>query len=349
MRAERVCAVVVMAVFLAVFQGGCIRRSGPSKNGRVTVGFSMDTLQQERWYTDRADFTADVKSLGANIIVDVANDNDAEQLSQVKEMLKTGINVLVIIPHDAKAAASAVALAKKSGVKVISYDRLVLGADVDLYISFDNVRVGEEQASAMLSAVPSGNYVIMRGPAGDYNTVMIAQGIYKTLAPYIKSGRINIVKEFSTEDWMADEAESDMQKLLQNGTKIDGVIAENDSLAGGVIDKLSEYQMIPRVPVDGMDADLSACQRVVEGQQLMTVYKPINKLAKTAANFAVELAKGEKINVPGKISDGKYNVPYYTIPPEEVSKDNMVSTVIKDGFHKINEVYMNVPQSQWPQ
>jgi D-xylose transport system substrate-binding protein len=332
-----------------IFQNGCTGSHNITpKKGKITIGFSMDTLQQERWFTDRADFVTDAENLGANVIVDVANDSDAEQLSQVTDMLKSGINVLVIIPHDANAAASSVELAKKYGVKVISYDRLVLNADVNLYISFDNVKVGELEARAMLNAVPKGNYVIVNGPAGDYNSIMINKGIKSVLNPAIKSGKIKIVKEISTTDWLADDASDCIQKMLCDGILINAVIAENDSLAGGVINTLSENQMITKVPVDGMDADLAACQRVVEGQQLMTVYKPINILAKYAAQFAVKLAKGENINVTGKISDGKYNVPYFIIQPEAVTKDNMISTVVKDKFHKISEVYMNVPQSDWP-
>jgi D-xylose transport system substrate-binding protein len=129
---------------------------------------------------------------------------------------------------------------------------------------------------------------------------------------------------------------------------VDAVIAENDSLAGGVINTLSEYHLVPNVPVVGMDADLAACQRVVEGQQLMTVYKPIKLLAVAAADFAVKMANGEDIGVTGKISDGKYNVPYYSIIPEAVTKDNMVDAVINDGFHKMSDVYLNVPKDQWP-
>jgi D-xylose transport system substrate-binding protein len=280
--------------------------------------------------------------------VDVAYDNADEQLKQIKEMLDQGIDVLVIVPHDAYSAASAVAMAKRAGVKVLSYDRLVLNANVDLYITFDNVKVGVLQAEAMVNAVPEGNYVIVNGPATDYNSVMINQGIKQVLNPYVERGDIHVVKEFSTVDWMADAAADGIHKLLQDNYKIDAVIAENDSLAGGAINTLSEYHLLGRVPVVGMDADLAACQRVVEGQQLMTVYKPIKQLAVSAADFAVKMARGEDIGVSGRINDGKYDVPYYCIAPEAVFKDNMVDAVINDGFHNMEDVYMNVPKGEWP-
>lgn len=352
MHFKRACTILFIAVLMTVmlFQSGCsATRSKAYSGGKIKIGFSMATLKEERWYIDRDDFLAEAKKLDADVLVDVAYDSADVQLKQVKELIAQGIDVLVIIPHDAVNAAAAVTMAKDAGIKVISYDRLILGANVDLYISFDNVKVGELQAQAMVKAMPKGNYVIVDGPATDYNTVMIGQGINAVLAPYIESGNITVIKEFATADWMSDQASDGMNKLLQNNTRIDAVIAENDSLAGGVINTLSEYHLVPHVPVVGMDADLAACQRVAEGQQLMTVYKPIYKLASAAVDFAVKMAKGEEINVSGVISDGRYNVPFYAIPPIPVNKDNMVDTVIKDGFHQMSEVYLNVPKALWPE
>lgn len=352
MRATRIRFILVASVYIAamLFLYGCATGHGKAdKNGgKITIGFSMDSLKEERWYADRDDFTAEAQKFNANVIVDVAYDSASEQLKQVQSLIDQDIDVLVIIPHDANNAVAAVAMAKKAGIKIISYDRIVLNANVDLYISFDNVKVGELQAEAMLKAVPQGNYVIVDGPATDYNSAMIDQGIRNVLNPYIQSKQINVVKEFSTNDWMADEASDGINRLLQDNTKIDAVIAENDGLAGGVINTLSEYHLVPVVPVTGMDADLAACQRVVEGQQLMTVYKPISKLAVAAADFAVKMANGEDINVSDRMSDGKYQVPYFLVPPVAVDKENMAGTVIHDGFHKMEEVYMNVPPSSWP-
>ena len=231
---------------------------------------------------------------------------------------------------------------------MISYDRLVLKANCSLYVSFDSEQAGEMQAQYVSNNVPHGNYVIIKGPASDYNSVLLSKGVHNVLDPLVKSGKIKIVKETFTNDWMADEASEIVSRLLENGQKINAVIAENDGLASGAITALSENQLVTSVPVSGMDADLAACQRIVEGQQLMTVYKPIPELADAAANYAVKLANGEPIIANGKISDGRYTIPYYKIAPVAVSKNNMVETVIQDGFHKMNDVYMNIPYSSWP-
>ncbi len=352
MSIKRLSAALCLAVLLsgAMMQSGCATGAVATSeaNTKTLIGFSMATLKEERWYIDRDEFVAAAQKMNADVLVDVAYDNAAEQLDQVREMIGRGIDVLVIIPHDAVGAAAAVAMAKRANVKVISYDRLVLGADVDLYISFDNVKVGRLQAQSILRAVPQGRYVIVNGPATDYNSVMIRQGVGDVLKPYVEGGKIEVISEFSTVDWMADEAADGINKLLQDNVKIDAVIAANDSLAGGAIKALSLHHLVPAVPVVGMDADLAACQRVVEGQQLMTVYKPIRQLAVAAADYAVKLAHGEDIGVTGTMSDGKHYVPCYLIAPEAVDKDNMVDAVINDGFHMMSEVYMNVPQSRWP-
>ncbi|MDR3552542.1 MAG: substrate-binding domain-containing protein [Clostridia bacterium] len=352
MRLKLIKPILLVLVLLggALVPPGCaVRQTASKPEKKLVIGLSMATLKEERWYIDRDDFISEAKRLGVRTICDVCYENSDTQYSQVRDMLAQGISVLVIIPNDAYKAADCVSLAKAAGVKVISYDRLVMNANVDLYVTFDSVKVGGLQAKAITQVKPRGNYVIVAGPTTDYNTVMLSRGIREVLNPYISRKEIKVVGDFSETDWMADHAAQDIRKLLQDSTKIDAVIAENDGLASGAITALAENHLIPAVPVVGMDADLSACQRIVEGQQLMTVYKPIKELAVRAADFAVDMAKGKSVKVPDRISDNKYDVPYSCIEPIAVTKDNMMSTVIKDGFHKTEEVYLNISKSSWPQ
>jgi len=139
-----------------------------------------------------------------------------------------------------------------------------------------------------------------------------------------------------------------MEELLRNQEKIDAIIAGNDSIATMLIRLLSENRMAGKVAVGGQDAEVSACQRIVEGTQLMTVYKPIDKLARLSAELAVQLAKGEEIIVNNVYEDGEYSIPYYEIMPIAVTKENMMDTVIKDGFQRLESVYQNIPPKQWP-
>ncbi len=346
----------LLLVFLTVSVSGCGSKGNATDNSsedasksEIKIGFSMGTLQEERWERDRDIFVSTAKELGADVIVQNADNDSQEQVNQVKYLLDQGIDILVIIPQDADKSASLVQMAKKAGKKVISYDRLVKNAGVDMYISFDNVKVGELMARYVVDRDPHGNYVIINGSPTDYNCTMVSQGYNKVLQPYITGGKIKIIKEAWAQDWTYEEALKCVRQVLDQGSSIDGIIAGNDNLAMEAIKGLSERSLAGRVRVVGQDADLGGCQRVVEGTQFMTVYKPIDRIAKAAAEAAVKMASGEQVKANSTIYDGKYDVPYLVLEPTAVTKENIMDTVIHDGFHKIEEVFANVPKSLWPQ
>lgn len=317
---------------------------------KIVIGFAMDTLVHERWLRDRDIFVATAKELGAEVILQIAYSDGREQEKQVQYLLDQGIDVLVLIPHDAVTAASMVKKAKDRGVKVISYDRLVKNADVDLYISFDNIRVGELMGEAALNQTPSGNYLLLNGSESDNNSAMFREGYMSMLEKGIQDGTINIVSETWVVDWLYENALAYMQRILDSDMKIDAIIAGNDTLASAAINVLTEKRLAGSVTVVGHDADLDGCQRVVEGTQCATIYKPIHIEATKGAEFAVTMAKGGLVQVNDTINDGRYNVPFYKIEPILVTKDNMVDTIIniKDPFHRMEDVYMNIPKEQWP-
>lgn len=314
-------------------------------DSRARIGFSLGTLKEERWLRDRDIVMAKVQEMGGEIIVLNANNNDRDQLEQVRYLLEQDIDVLIIVPNDLHKAAAAVELAKKQGVKVISYDRLVFNAAVDLYISFDNEKVGELMAEAILEKLDDGNILIVNGATSDHNTEQIKTGYDRVLHDSIKTGRIRIIDEQWSPNWMKEYAFSVTDQLLREGGQhIDAVICGNDSLAEGVIEALSQYRLAGQVYVVGQDADLAACQRVVEGIQLMTVYKPIENLADAAARAAMQLARREKPQETKRdIYNGLQNVPFYVLEPIAVYRENLNSTIIKDRFHLAADVYINAP------
>lgn len=314
-------------------------RESDGNNSGIKIGLSMGTLKEDRWLRDRDIFVARAKALGADVIVQNANNNDEDQVEQVNYLLSQGIAVLVIIPNDREKSADAVEAAKKAGVKVIAYDRLVLKSNVDLYISFDSQEVGRLMAQALVNKVPRGNYLIINGGVSDNNSSLIKRGYDSVLVPFVRAGEINIIAEERAEDWMSEYAFNITEKYLQKGTKIDAILAANDMLAAGAIRALSEYKLSGKVMVTGQDAETTACQRIVDGAQFMTVYKPVDQLAEEAADMAVKMAKGESISVPNTIYDGKYDVPYYVLQPVAVDISNLDDTVIKDGFHNYDEIY----------
>lgn len=316
----------------------------------IVIGFSMDNLRLERWQHDRDIFVKRAEELGAKVLVQSANSDDMLQVSQAENLITQGVDVLVVLPHNGKIMGSIVEEAHKNGVPVLAYDRLLMDCDLDYYISFDNVRVGELQAQYLVDKKPEGNYFLLGGSPTDNNAKLFRQGQMNVLQPYIDEGKIKIVGDQWAKDWLPQEAMKIIENALTaNNNNIDVVVASNDSTAGGTIQALADQNLDGKVLVSGQDADLAACQRIVEGTQTMTVYKPIHLLATRAAEVAVAMAKGEEIDTEGKtVNNGKIDVPSILLTPIQVDKENMVDTVIADGFHTMEEVYKNVPKDEWP-
>jgi D-xylose transport system substrate-binding protein len=324
--------------------GGCLFEPGKSDpNAKpVKIGLAMATLQEERWRRDRDYLKERITQLGGELLVQNANNDQQKQLLQVEYLISQKIDLLIIVPHDLNEAAAAVQLAKKAGIKVISYDRLIRNAALDLYISFDNHKIGEFMAEYLVDRVPVGNYVIINGAPTDNNCYMFNQGYKNVLNNYIEDGKIQIIFEAWAEDWRPEDAYQYIQTLLANGKKFDAVIAANDSLASAVIEALSEWRIAGKVMVAGHDADLSGCQRIVEGTQLMTVYKPIRKLAYQAADIAMALVANKTVKTNGPpIFNGKHFIKSEIINPIPINKEN-IEIVIKDGFHRRDDIYLNV-------
>jgi D-xylose transport system substrate-binding protein len=355
-KAKRVTMLILVSICILslLMMAGCTKQESTAtkapQNGKaIKIGLSMDDLRLERWQHDRDLFVAKAKELGAEVVVQSANGDDQTQFSQCENLIAQGVNVLVIIPHNGEAMAPIVEQAHKAGVKVLSYDRLITKSDVDYYISFDNIKVGEMQAEAIVKLVPKGNYFLMGGSPTDNNAKMFRAGQMKVLKPLIDQGDIKVVGDQWAKDWLPEEALKIMENgLTANNNKIDAVVASNDSTAGGAIQALAAQGLAGKVPISGQDAELAACQRIVEGQQTMTVYKPIKNLATAAADLAVKMGKGETLKADGVVNNGKIDVPSVLLAPVSVDAKNIVDTVIKDGFNKLEEVYKNVSKDKWP-
>ncbi len=319
------------------FLGGC----GKPASNKIKIGLSLDTLKEERWQHDRDLFVAKAQELGAEVEVQAANSDDARQNSQAENLLTEGVNVLVVVPHNGKTMGTIVDSAHKLGVPVIAYDRLIMDSDLDLYISFNNVKVGEFQADYLVKRKPKGNYVLIGGAPTDNNAKLFRQGQMNVLNPLIQKGDIKIVADQWADDWLPLKALQIMENALtSNHNQVDAVVVSNDGTAGGAIQALSEQNLAGKVLVSGQDADLAGCQRIAAGTQSMTVYKPIKKLAEKAAEIAVLMAQKKPLTDPTTtVPNGKKDVTSILIEPIEVDKDNLDSTVIADGYQKKEDVY----------
>ncbi|WP_243895905.1 substrate-binding domain-containing protein [Paenibacillus sp. F411] len=311
-----------------------------AKTKKVVIGFSMDTLLEERWLKDRDLFKAEVEKLGAEVDVMAANGDDALQIIQAEELISRGVDLLVVVPHNAEAMAMIVHKAHAAGIKVLAYDRLIRNASVDMYISFDNEKVGELQAQAITALVPRGKYAYIGGAETDNNALLLKRGVFNVLQPFIERGDISVVYDQWTENWETANARDNMKAALDaNGNDIDAVIAANDATANAVILELAARGLAGKVPVAGQDADLTAAKRIVEGTQTMTVYKPIHSMAEATAAIAVKMAKNQPVTANRLMSNGQVSVPSLLLTPIVVNRRTMNDTIIADGFHSRSEVY----------
>lgn len=349
----------ILILLLTAILAGCV---GPESGGannqanrrdpnrKIKIGFAMDTLKEERWVRDREAFEAECARQNVDCVITVADNKADKQANDVDNLLTQGVDVLVIAPHDATQAASMVEKAKAKGVPVISYDRLINSDKIDLYISHQVPVIGRKIAEYALAKVPEGNYVMVYGAGTDNNAVILKKEQLAVLKPAIDAGKIKIVAENFITDWRKDEALKMAENALtQNNDNIQAFVVSNDGMAGGVVSALKNRGLAGKILVTGQDAALEALQRIAEGTQTMTVYKPIAPLAGGAVQAAIKLARKEQIDAKPFRNDaiGK-DVPAILLEVVVVDKDNLMSTVIKDGWAKYEDVYKNVPESQRP-
>jgi D-xylose transport system substrate-binding protein len=350
-------SLVLLSLVLSVLLGLSLRNSGqpdPSSRERtgVLVGLSLDTLKEARWQVDRRLFIQHVEQLGGKVIDLSANSDDAVQIGDVEKLITQRVDVLVIVPHDGKAMAKAVRLAHGAGIPVIAYDRLIVDAPLDLYLSFDNERVGELQARYLLEKLKAqGKRRIVRiyGSKSDNNASMFKAGQDKVFLPAVERGEVEVIHEDWADDWKPENAKRIMNAAItRHGQDFAGVLASNDGTAGGAIQALTEEGILAGKIVTGQDADLVACQRIAAGTQSMTVYKPLPKLAEAAAAAAVKLGSRKVLVAKSSVPNGHAEIPSILADVVAVDRSNLATTVIRDGFQSYDEVYRSVPEAERP-
>jgi D-xylose transport system substrate-binding protein len=312
----------------------------------VKIGFSIEAVKGERWQTDLDEFQQRAHELGGAVLTRSANGDDDLQFRQINELLKSGIDVLVFLPHDTSKAERIVEAAHAKHVPVISYDRLA-SAPVDLYVGFDLFSVGLEQAQSLVDRAPKGTYLLLGGSLLDANSKVVRAGQMKVLQPFIDRGDIHALADLWVPEWSATEAyimvTKELKKLKAAPTAI---VASNDAIAGGAIQALEDKGWSGKVLVSGQDADLAAIERIFDGSQLMTVYKPFGSEARAAAEAAMKLARHEELESGEAVPNGTLTTKAILLTPICVTRENAKQTVLKDGFQKLEVVRQNLPQDK---
>lgn len=308
------------------------------KDDSIQIGLSIDSLLIERWSRERDLFVSKAQELGAEVNVQNANGEVEEQIKQIQYFIDKKMDVIVVIAIDDIALKDTVAAAKKEGIKVIAYDRPIRNANVDLYLSVDNEKVGELMAEYIRKYIGNeGTIIQVKGSPTDYNVQMVQEGFERILS----TTKIKIDYAEYSNGWVAENGFTVTDEYLKTGKVPDAIMCGNDNLAAHAIRALIEKRLGGKVCVVGQDADLEACQRIVEGTQYMTVYKPVEKLAIRAAERAVDMAGGVPLGLKDTFNDGTYDVPYERLEPIAVTKANM-DEVITGKYHQKNEIYLNV-------
>lgn len=353
--------VFLAVILVAVWTIGCVNQPQPTTSvsnavksnnpSKIKIGLSMSTLKEERWVRDREAFEKRCQELGLDCVITIADGKVDKQTNDVDNLLTQGVNVLVIIPQDATQAAAMVEKAKAQNVPVISYDRLINSDKLDLYISHQIPVIGRKIAEYALQHVPKGNYVMVYGAPTDNNALVIKKAQLEVLQPAIDRGDIKIVADQFATDWRPEEALKIVENALtQQNDNVQAVVASNDGTAGGAIAALEKKSLTGKVLVTGQDAEKAALQRIAEGKQTMTIYKPIIPLATGAVDAALKLAKKEPLANATTFHNDKLNkdIPAILLEVIVVDKNNLMETVIKDGYVKYEDVYANVQPDQRP-
>lgn len=333
---KKVLAILLVMMMLVTLFVGCTKKEEVVTPGetKIKVGLSLPTQREERWVRDKEKMEAVAKELGIELIVKVADANMQEQITQVEALFTQGIDVLILAPHDASAAASLVDKANQEGIPVISYDRLITNTDkLDIYLSFDNVKVGELQGKYITEQVPEGKYIIMSGAPTDNNAKLFKEGAMKYIQPLINSGKITVIAEQAVENWVPENALKIVEAALgANNNDVNAILAPNDGTAGAAIQALAAQGLAGKVAITGQDAEKAAAKRIVEGTQSMTIFKDTRDLGKAAIELAIKLAKGENITTNGKVSNGKFDVPSVLLEPNVVTAENIKAVLVDSGY-----------------
>lgn len=291
------------------------------------VGLLLDDTDSKRWSNDSLLFSLKVEWLGGEVLAGVANKNPKVQFQQSKEMIAQGAQVLVIVASDTKKAIKIVKYARKHDVKVIAYDRMILNAQVDYYVSFDNRKVGQMQAKFVADSMEDNELMILLGPISDNNSFVLRDGQYDVLQSKIENDRINVVYEKHLKEWNNVLAYTEVKHYLSRhpDNHVGAIIGSNDMMAQGIDSALVELGVDHPILITGQDGERSAFERILNGHQSMTIYKPLSLTAEAAAILAMDIVMEKPVHIDHdtKYFNGLREVPFICIDPISVDKRNV--------------------------
>jgi D-xylose transport system substrate-binding protein len=346
----RIKRAVSLVLFSLLFLGMCASIALAEKEDKVVLGFILPTMQEERWALDRDGFIEEAERLGAEVLFQASNNDERLQATQVENMLTQGIDVLVLGAVNSSAAAAFVEKTHNEDVPFIAYTRPILNADVDYFVWHDLYDVGRLIAEYSVKAAPRGNWILIEGDPGDDATAFMREAFFKVVQPHVDSGDINIVVDQHALKWSPENALKIAENsLTKYNNDIQAMCCWNDGTCRGAVRALQEQGMDAiDCYTTGQDGDIANLQYIVEGKAGMTVFKPCPPLGAAAARAAYAVATGKDPETRGTLYNGKVEVPLISVENIPVDKNNIVEALIKPGYVSLEQVYANIPKSQWP-
>jgi len=319
---------ILMLISSLTFIPGC-------KPQTPKIGVLIHSYENERWTKDKNYLVEDLTKLGAEVMLEVADNNQDKQIEQARSSIKNGAQVLIVVPINQDAASKIVEIAHESGVKVIAYDRLINGCKLDYYVSANSTEIGELQASYLTSLNPKGKYALICGSKYDNNSMRLFLGQMNVLQPFMEKGDIQVVYSEFTDDWSSAQGALHATRILdQNQDSITAIISGNDALAYGVLSVLKERGLEGKVMVAGQDAELDNVKAIIGGAQTCTILKPLREMAQITADLAVSLALEKPLTMKfTPESNGKSLVKSILLNATVVNRNNIESTIIASGYH----------------
>ena len=312
---------------------------GLSGEGK-TIGVLFDFLQVERRVLAKNYLEQYAKEAGLELIFLDANGDEKVQMQQAENLITKEVDALDVLAQNAEAAKPMVDQAKEAGIPFIAIDRMIPDADIDYYIGMDNDAIGDMMAQYVYDLCPKGNYVLISGAPTDPNCQVYKDGWMRVIGDAVDKGDIKIVGDAASENWDPNIAYENVENFLTvNNDEVDVILAMNDGTAGGVVQALKGRNLNGKVLVTGQDGELAACQRIVAGDQTMTVWKPDNELSRLVIDACLKIVNGQEPDINGSINNGVKDVPAVLVDPVPVGKDNMDSTIIAAGYYPKEDVY----------
>lgn len=330
---------IMYIIFVILLLVSLLTACGQS-NKTPKIGVSFGVGKAARWGHEIEYMEAHAKELGVEMDTRLNyGDGETTQIEDCKELIDSGIDTLILTSRNADDVPEILSYAKKKGVPVVNYARVVLGEKVDLFVGYDCGRIGQRMGQYISEAAHTGDYILLKGDPNDNNAVLLYDGAMQYIDPI--RDNINVILDAEVTGWEPELAKQLVYDAVKaNGGKIDAILAPNDTVAGACAEALKELGVSNHVVITGMDAEIDAAKRIAAGTQDMTVYMDLKDLATTAVDEAVRMAKGEELEVNAEFDNksGK-TIDAHLITGQLVTKENMDKILIDSGYFTKDEIY----------